>query len=203
MIAEDLMDGEDELGDEFTGSDDGFDVEIEASYDPQTLRERYDDPAAARARVEELRTDLLAAEDATAELLARTDLVDLLLGLGETDEALSQAQHAADRADMVGTAAQQHLARIRLGRAYQYGGDFAQSTALFTELAHAAAQFGPVIEAFTLQAIGGNDYDQSLFLEALESFERALALREKYGLSAGQITQSRVSVAAARRGAES
>lgn len=172
---------------------------IEPAYDPETLRETYDDPAAARARAEELRTDILAAEDTTAELLARTDLVDLLLGLGEHAEALAQAQQAADRADMAGTAAQQHLARIRLARAYQYAGDFGQSSAIFTELDHAATQFGPIIEAFTVQAIGGNDYDQGHYREALGRFERALALRQQYELPETEVAQSRTSVAATTR----
>jgi len=172
---------------------------IEPAYDSETLRETYEDLAAARARAEELQTDILAAEDTTAELLARTDLVDLLLGLGDTDEALTQAQQAADRADIAGTAAQQHLARIRLARAYQYAGDFGQSSAIFTELAHAATQFGPVIEAFTAQAIGANDYDQGHYREALGRFERALALREQYELSEAEVGQSRTSVAAATR----
>jgi|KBSSwiStaDraftv2_1062776.scaffolds.fasta_scaffold10573_5 tetratricopeptide (TPR) repeat protein len=183
-------------------TDDFEDLPAEAivpAYDAETLREIYDDVAAARARAEELCTDVLAAEDTTAELLARTDLVDLLLGLGELDEALTAAQQAADRADMAGTAAQQHLARIRLARAYQYAGDYGQANAVFTELAHAAGQFGPVIEAFTAQAIGGNDYDQGHFAEARERFARALAVREQYELPEHQIEQSRVSLAAAIR----
>jgi tetratricopeptide (TPR) repeat protein len=179
--------------------EDDFPEALEPTYDAETLREAYADPAAARARAEELRTDILAAEDATAELLARTDLVDLLLGLGDHDEALAQAQQASDRADIAGTAAQQHLARIRLARAYQYAGDFAQSSAVFTELGHAATQFGPVIEAFTVQAIGGNDYDQGHYREALGRFERALALREQYELPDVEVGQSRTSVAAAAR----
>lgn len=175
---------------------------IVPSYDAETLREQYDDLAAARARAEELRTDVLTAEDTTAELLARTDLVDLLLGLGELDGpdgALTQAEQASDRADTAGTAAQQHLARIRLARAYQYAGDFGQANAVFTELAHAAGQFGPVIEAFTAQAIGGNDYDQGHYEQARARFGRALAVREQYDLPAEQVEQSRVSLAAAIR----
>ncbi|HEY3735863.1 MAG TPA: hypothetical protein VGL26_00350 [Jatrophihabitans sp.] len=172
---------------------------IQPGYDPSTLREIYADRAVARARAEELRTELLAAEETTSELVARTDLVDLLLGLGELDEALVQAQQAANRADIAGTAPQQHLARIRLARAHQYAGDFAQSNAFFTELAHAAAQFGPIIEAFTLQAIGGNDYDQGLYVEALAAFERALTLRTEYEVEGAEIAQSRLSVEAARR----
>jgi len=178
---------------------DDFPEAIEPTYDPQTLREAYADPAAARARAEQLRADVIAAADTTAELLARTDLVDLLLGLGDHDEALGAAQQACDRADIAGTAAQQHLARLRLARAYQYAGDFGQSSAIFTELGHAATQFGPIIEAFTVQAIGGNDYDQGHYREALGRFERALALREQYELPEAEVGQSRTSVAAATR----
>jgi tetratricopeptide (TPR) repeat protein len=185
-----------EFDDQF---DEDFPEAIAPVYDPLTLRESYADPAAARARAEQLRTDVLAAEDVTAELLARADLIDLLLGLGEDEQALAEAWQAADRADISGTAAQQHLARIRLARAFQHGGDFGQSSAIFTELAHASAQFGPVIEAFTVQAIGGNDYDQGHYREALEHFERALALREQYELPDAEIAQSRASVAAAKR----
>ena len=61
-------------------------------YDPETLREVYADPDAVRARMPQLRAEIRHAPDEIAELLARGELVVLLRGLGELDEALDEAQ---------------------------------------------------------------------------------------------------------------
>ncbi|MEO6885624.1 MAG: hypothetical protein ABI232_04955 [Jatrophihabitantaceae bacterium] len=170
---------------------------IEPDYDPQTLHEVYADTAAVQQRISELRSRVPTAPDVTAELLARGDLVDLLRGTGELDDTLTQAQQAADRAEIAGTAAQQHLARLRLAQTHSRRGDFAQSNPLFTELTNSATQFGTVIEGYTAQAAGVNDYDQALYAEAHELFAHALQIRERYELPDEQIAASRQAVAAA------
>ncbi len=169
------------------------------SLDPETLREVYPDPAAARARVEQLRTEIRAAPDEIAELIARADFVVLLRGLGELDEALNEADAAVDRAEVAGTAAQQHTARVRLAHVHQCRGEFAESNMLFTELLPAAARFGPVIDAFTHQHAGKNDYDQGHWGDARDHFARALAIREELELPENEIESSRVALAAAQR----
>ena len=171
----------------------------EPSLDPETLREVYPDVAAVRARVEELRTEIRQAPDEIAELIARADLVGLLRGIGELDEALNEANAAVDRAEIAGTPPQQHTARVRLAHVHQWRGEFAESTMLFTELLPVAPEFGPVIEAFTHQHAGKNDYDQGLWADARDHFARALALREELELPADQIESSRIALAAARR----
>jgi hypothetical protein len=172
---------------------------LEPTYDAETLREVYADPEALRARITALRQDIRTAPDDVAELLARGELVVLLRGLGELDDALAEGRRAADRADMVGTAPQQHLARLRLAHVHQWRGEFAESTMLFTELLNGVGQFGPVIEAFTREQVGKNAYEQGLYSDAEVQFAFALTLRESFELPEEQIESSRLALAAARR----
>jgi tetratricopeptide (TPR) repeat protein len=165
--------------------------------DPETLREVYADPAAARTRLDQLRVEIRDAPDEIAELIARGDLVLLLRGLGELDDALNEGNAAVDRAEIAGTPAQQHTARVRLAHVHQWRGDFAESNLLFTELLGAARQFGPVIEAFTYQHAGKNDYDQGHWADARDHFADALRIREELDLAERE--SSRVALAAAQR----
>jgi uncharacterized protein YhaN len=172
---------------------------IEPAYDPETLREVYADPDAVQARIAELRQEVRAAPDDIAELMARGELVALLAASGELHQALQEARAAADRAEIAGNRAQQHLARIRLAQVHQWRGEFADSNLIFTELLAAAQRFGPVIEAFTHQHAGTNDYDQRHWADAREHFARALAIRAELELPDEQIHSSRVALAAAER----
>jgi tetratricopeptide (TPR) repeat protein len=169
------------------------------TFDPETLHEVYPDEALVRAQIETLRADVRQAPDEIAELMARGELVGLLRGIGELDEALREAQAAADRAEIAGNPAQQHTARVRLAEVHQWRGEFAQSNLLFTELLAAATQFGPVIEAFTHQHAGKNDYDQRHWADARDHFARALAIREELELPTDQIEASQLALTAAER----
>lgn len=172
---------------------------LEPTYDPQTLREVYADPSSVRGRIAELRSQIRSAPDEIAELLARGELVALLRGLGELDDALEEGRRAADRADLAGTPAQQHLARLRLAHVHQWRGEFAESNLAMTELLNAVAQFGPVIAAFTHQHAGKNAYDQGHYGDARDHFARALAIRREYGVPEDQIASSQLAVDAAER----
>jgi tetratricopeptide (TPR) repeat protein len=171
----------------------------EPTYEPETLRETYPDPAAVRARIAQLRTDIRGAPDDIAEFVARGDLVVLLRATGALDEALNEANAAVDRAEIAGTRAQQHTARVRLAHVHEWRGEFAEANLLFTELLAAAKQFGPVIEAFTHQHAGQNDYDQGHWDDAGEHFARALAIRDELELPDAEREPSRLGLAAARR----
>jgi tetratricopeptide (TPR) repeat protein len=173
--------------------------ELVPTYDPETLRESYPDPDAVRQRIAELRRDIGSAPDDVAELMARGELVDLLRASGVLDDALAQARLAVDRAELVGSAPQQHTARLRLAHVYQWRGEFVESDLLFIELLAAAAGFGPVIEAFTHQHAGQNDYDQRRYDDAAEHFAAALELRRRHELPDEQIASSERALAAARR----
>jgi tetratricopeptide (TPR) repeat protein len=172
---------------------------LEPTFDPETLREIYSDPSAVRARVQQLRAEVRDALDEIDELRARGELVVFLRGLGDLDDALDEGRRAVDRADIVGNGAQQHTARLRLAHVQQWRGDFAESNMIFTELLAAAGQFGPVIEAFTYEHAGKNDYDQGHWADARDHFERALAIRDELELPADQRESSRVALAAAVR----
>ncbi|WP_375475234.1 hypothetical protein [uncultured Jatrophihabitans sp.] len=174
------------------------DAPLQPAYDPDTLREVYPDAAAVAARIDHLHVELRAAPDEIAELLARGELTDLLRGIGELDRALNEANAAVDRAEIAGTPAQQHLARLRLAHVHQQRGEFADSTVLVTELLAAAGQFGPVIEAFTHQQAGLNDFAQGHWADAGAHFARALAIRDALELPDPEREQSRVALAAAQ-----
>jgi hypothetical protein len=173
--------------------------ELAYTFDPETLHESYDDPAAAQQRIEQLRTEVRVAPDDIAELLARGELVGLLRGAGQLDDALDEAKQAVERAERLGTPAQQHTARVRLAHVHQWRGEFAESNLLFTELLASADQFGPVISAFTHQHAGKNDYDQGHWADAREHFARALAIRDELELPDDQRDASRLALAAAER----
>jgi hypothetical protein len=170
--------------------------------DPETLREVYADPSTVPARIERLRADVRSAPDDIAELMSRGELVTLLRASGELDDALYEARAAAERAETVGTPAQQHTARVRLAHVHQWRGEFAESNLLFTELLAAARQFGPVIEAYTHQHAGKNAYDQRHWADARDHFARALAIREELELPDDQIASSRLALSAAQRHVE-
>jgi tetratricopeptide (TPR) repeat protein len=175
-------------------------IELPATaYDPETLREAFTDPDGENigGHLTRLQGEIRDAPDETGELLARGDLVDLLRITGPLDDALDEANAAVDRADIVGTAAQQHLARLRLARVHQWRGDFVDSNPIYTELLAAATQFGPVIEAFTRQHAGENDYDQGHWDDAVGHFTRALEIRTDLELD--DADRSRAALAAAQR----
>jgi tetratricopeptide (TPR) repeat protein len=171
--------------------------EPEYHFDAETLHEVFDEPDQARGRVQQLRAEVRDALDPIDELRARGELVDLLRGLDELDDALVEAQRAVDRADIAGNGAQQHTARLRLAHVQQWRGDFAQSNMIFTELLSVADRFGPIIEAFTHQHAGKNDYDQGHWSDARDHFARALAIRDEYELP--EAASSRFALDAAAR----
>jgi tetratricopeptide (TPR) repeat protein len=175
------------------------DVELAYTYDPETLHETYDDPGAVEQRIVALRTEIRTAPDEIAELMARGELVGLLRATNELDEALDEGNAAVDRAEIAGTRAQQHVARLRLAHVHQWRGDFAESNLIFTELLAASTQFGPVIEAYTHQHAGKNDYDQGHWADARDHFARALKIRDELELPDDERASSRLSLAAADR----
>jgi tetratricopeptide (TPR) repeat protein len=170
----------------------------DTTYDPATLHEAFVDPAAAGAVADELRTEVRAAPDEVAELMSRGDLVDALRTLGRDDDAVNEGLAAVDRADIAGTHAQQHTARVRLARVHQWRGEFGDANALFTELLAAATQFGPVVEAYTRQHAGENDFAQGHFADARDQFARALEIRGELELD--DAARSRVALSAAEVG---
>jgi tetratricopeptide (TPR) repeat protein len=172
-------------------------TELDFSVDPETLHEVYARPEAVRGRIQQLRAEVRDALDEIDELRARGELVDYLRGTGELDDALAEARRAVDRADIAGNGAQQHMARLRLAHVQQWRGDFAESNLIFTELLAVAAQFGPVIEAFTHQHAGMNDYDQGHWNDARTHFARALAIRDELELDEAEV--SRIALEAAER----
>lgn len=167
--------------------------------DPETLAESYPDPAAARAQAELLRTEIRSAPDEIGELVARGDLVDLLRGLDELEDAVREAHAAADRAEIAGNAAMQHTARLRLARVHERRGEFADSNVIVTELLPAAEQFGPVIEAYTHHHAGLIDYAQGHWDDARDHFARALAIRDELELADDERAASRLALEAAQR----
>jgi hypothetical protein len=174
-------------------------TDLQPTYDPATLREVYPDPDAVRARIRELRREIADAPDDTAELMARGELVGLLRGIGELDEALTQARVGIDRSILVGAPAQQHTAKLRLAHVLQCRGEYVEADMLFIELVQAGGQYGPVIDAFTHHDAGRNDFEQGRYADAEWQFIQALVLREMFELPDEQIASSRQALEAARQ----
>jgi hypothetical protein len=172
---------------------------LDPTYDPATLREVYPDPDAVRDRIRELRREIAAAPDDTAELMARGELVGLLRGIGELDQALTQARVAVDRSILVGVPAQQHTAKLRLAQVLQWRGEYVEADMLFIELVQAGGKYGPVIDAYTRQDAGTNDFEQGRYKDAEWQFIQALVLREMFELPDDQIALSKQALAAARQ----
>ena len=173
--------------------------ELIPAVDPDSLEDVYPDPELVRTTIDALRNEVLAAEDVIDELRARGELLGLLRAAGELDAALVEAERATDRADIAGNGAQQHTARARLARVHQARGDFAQANLTYTELLAEAERFGPVIEAFTLQYAGLNDFAQGHWADAAAHFAKAAAIRDELELDEAERAASRVALAAARR----
>ena len=171
--------------------------ELVPAVDPQTLADVYDDPERVAETIAALRAEVLTAPDEIDELRARGELVTLLRGSGELDDALTEAERARDRAELAGNRAQQHTARARLARVHSERGDFAESNIAYTELLAESRQFGPVIEAFTCQYAGLNDFAQGHWADARDHFRRALALRDELELDEPERAASRTGLAAA------
>lgn len=145
--------------------------------DPETLRERPDDDAAARARIDEL-TALGADGD--------SERVGWLRMLGRLDEARALAAAQLDRTpglagpDPVGSGAVG--ATLRLAHVLHWQGRFDDAEALFVE-AHARAAEAHGARAASLHAYAHQHWAKLLFdagrhPEALKHAERALAMRE-------------------------
>lgn len=177
----------------------------ETVVDADTLQESFVDPDAARALVPRLQDGIRHAPDEIGELVARGDLVDVLRTLGELDDALREGRAAADRAEIAGTRAQQHVARLRLAHVHLVRGEYAESTPVLTELLADATRFGPVVEAYTHHLAGLNDFGQAHWGDARDHFARALAIRDEFELADHERAASRAGrdAAAARVGDES
>ena len=173
--------------------------ELVPGINPETLADIYDDPALVDQTIATLRTEVVSAEDQVDELRARGELVTLLRASGQLDDALAEAERARDRAELAGNRAQQHTARARLARVHSERGDFAESNLAYTELLAESQQFGPVIEAFTGQYAGLNDFAQGHWADARDHFRRALAIRDELELDEPARAASRIALAAAVR----
>lgn len=171
--------------------------ELSPEYDPDTLREVYPNRTVLTERIDELAKIVAAPEDEIGELLARGELVDLLRAAGRQAEARAEGERALRRAQEIGTAAQRHLAELRLARVVQWAGDFGTANAMFERLLAHATEFGPVIAAVSYQYAGTNRFDQHDFAAALELFGPALAIRQEFELTEDQV-ESDLAVRAAR-----
>jgi hypothetical protein len=85
---------------------------------------------------------------------------------------------------------------------YQCRGEFAESNLLHTELLNASGQFGPIVEAFTLDHAGRNEYDQGHYADARDHFGRALAIREQFELPEAALSRVALTAAEQRLGEE-
>jgi hypothetical protein len=169
---------------------------IQIRYDPDTLHEIWDEVEATEI-VADLRREIATASDDIGELLSRAELVTMLRGVRDLDEALDEAERALSRAEVVGTSAHQHLARLRLAHVRQWRAEFEMSDSLFAGALLTVAKFGPVIEAFTVYHAGLNDYDQARYVAARQRFATALEIHQRLEFAPDEIAVSRLALTAA------
>jgi tetratricopeptide (TPR) repeat protein len=189
-------------------------MSVMASYriDDVTLRDVPDDVDAAWARVRELERDAADSGERVVwlrmlgELAAAEDLGwALLVQAGGPPDV-----GAARRDPSLPLAALGHT--VRLAHVLQWQGRFADAEELFEAAiasADARAAAAPprtpeqavatAMTAFGRQHFGKSRYDEGRYAEALELFERALAIRLASDAPADQIASSRQAIAATRQ----
>lgn len=136
--------------------------------DPVTLTDRYADRALVLQRVGRLRRSIAAPRSKPGEWRARAELVELLRGIDELDDALHEARTGVEQAAGVWTAL--HLARLRLARVHQCRREFLDSTLLYVELlgSRPGVDLRSVVQ--TALHAGYNEYVQGMWAEAQQHF---------------------------------
>ena len=121
-----------------------------------------------------------ATAPTTARLLGYLGEADRVLG--RYDAAVARHAEALELARSLGDRRLEVASEIRLGEAYRYRGDLATAERLFRDALVACAQSDLAAYAdFALQHLGKCRLDQGHVAEAIECFERALALRRATG----------------------
>jgi tetratricopeptide (TPR) repeat protein len=99
------------------------------------------------------------------------------------DDARDTLEQTVQLAEQLNDRQAHFVNRLRLAHTYQWRGEFETSNRLFAELI-AEAERDPALDPyrhFVYQHAAKNHFDQAQYGQALELFERALAIREGKG----------------------
>jgi tetratricopeptide (TPR) repeat protein len=177
-------------------------MDLEITYDPQTLREVPKDPAALSIHVENLKSALNGMKDPQKRVATLGELGVRQRALGLLDEAedsLAEALHIAQAQDLgLATEIQQ---KIRLAHVWHWQGEFGRADRMFRQVIAACEAVEDVRHylPFALQHAGKSLFDQGRFADAKELFARALALRVDAGAPEDQRRSSELALAATHR----
>lgn len=160
-------------------------------FDPETLRELVDRPAAER------RLEQLADGRSTAVLAEKAGLLRML---GRLDEALAVAEQAFRLAHFGGDREELTRARLRRAQVFQFAGEFDRAlTEMVACQASAGREGWTALEAFAAQLCGKVLFETGRFTEARAAFEHALSIRTRIEAPADQLESTRFALDAATK----
>ena len=144
-------------------------------FDPETLREKADNPDELRAVRDRLTDKLEYAERhaVRARLLSLRAVVSRVLG--EHARAVADGRKALKHAQATGELRRISITRARLAHALQWRGDYAAADRMFEEAD--SAELPDRLRAEISELAGRSAFEQGRHLEAVNHFERALDIR--------------------------
>jgi tetratricopeptide (TPR) repeat protein len=145
-------------------------------FDPETLRERADDPdqlLAVRDRLTD-KVEYVERDAVRARLLSLRAVVSRILG--DLDEALLDGRDALGHAEATGELRRTAIAAARLAHVLQWRGEYAEADKLYAQAN--SDELPDRLRAEMAELAGRSAYEQGRFLEAMNHFETALDLRK-------------------------
>jgi tetratricopeptide (TPR) repeat protein len=144
-------------------------------FDPETLRERIDDPDQMWVVIDRLTDKLEYAErdSVRARLLSLRAVAQRLAG--DLDPALADAREALEHAKTAAEPQLLAITRARLAHVLHWRGEYAEADRRYAEAA--SPELPARLRAEIHELAGRSAFDQGRYLEAVNHFESALDLR--------------------------
>ncbi|MFC7533425.1 WG repeat-containing protein [Actinoplanes sp. GCM10030250] len=145
------------------------------TFDPETLRERVDEPDRLWDLTDRLtdRLEFAERDNVRAGLLSLRAVVSRVLG--ELDDALADAREALLHAEASGELRPVSIAQARLAHVLQWRAEYAEADRLYEQAD--SVELPSRVRAEIREMAGRSAFDQGRFLEAVNHFERALNVR--------------------------
>ena len=169
-------------------------------FNPETLREIVDDPAALRGRIAALAASGVAEPGSadSGDFDARCEYVTLLRIAGRLDEAALEAEMNLAAADLAGDLRRMTRAMLILGHVRQWRAEWEAAGACFQRATRLAFFLkDDTLIASAAHHSGKNFFDQGEFVEAALRFRLATEIRQRIGAGSDQVEASRMALTAA------
>ncbi|MEV6346030.1 WG repeat-containing protein [Actinoplanes sp. NPDC051851] len=143
-------------------------------FDPQTLRERVEEPDRLWDVADRLtdRLEFAERDNVRAGLLSLRAVIYRVLG--EDDDALTDAREGLRHAEASGEARPISIAQARLAHVLQWRGEFDEADRLYARAD--SEELSGRLRAEIRELAGRSSFEQGRYLEAVNHFERALDL---------------------------